>query len=204
MKVKVRKRKPAPVGKEQASKTIDIIKDEFNGEFGVPKEVSLYYRYKMLREEMHKVKEAAKGNNDFLSCCNNSSASLEKTEKAISSNSYPFLTHDIGGRGHRKAMQQAFDRVNDIKRSIRDADRIIELPENEQERIFAQSIIEMMFKKIIYKNDAPISLEKRLALVESLCSFDECKNTGTVPAQCAYFDAAAHIKSLIGSIRGQL
>jgi hypothetical protein len=40
MKVKVRKRKPAPVGKEQASKTIDIIKDEFNGKFGISKEVS--------------------------------------------------------------------------------------------------------------------------------------------------------------------
>lgn len=207
MKVKVRKRRPAPVATEQASKMIDIIKDEFNGKFGVPKEVSFECRCQMTREEMRKIaKEVIKETNDSISHCNDSSTSADKPTNAISNNapSHQFLTHDIGGRGHQKAIKQVSDRVNNIKRAIRDTDKIIELSENDRERMFAQSIIEMMLKKIIYKNDASISLKKRLALVESICSFDECKSAGTIPVQCAYFYAAAHIKSLIGSIRGQL
>lgn len=183
MKVKVRKRKksPAPIAAEQA--IIQML---------VSNKPNLYSVVQKAIRDAESEKETLHQNK------------LNENDSCGNAPSSQFLTYDIGGYGHRKVMQQAFDRVNDIKHSIKDADRIIELPENERERIFAQSIIEMMFKKIIYKNDAPISLEKRLALVESLCSFDECKNTGTVPAQCAYFDAAAHIKSLIGSIRGQL
>ena len=39
MKVKVRKRKPAPVAAEQAPKAIYIVKRELNGKFGVPHHV---------------------------------------------------------------------------------------------------------------------------------------------------------------------
>ena len=39
MKVKVRKRKPAPVAEEQAPKAIYIVKRELNGKFGVPHHV---------------------------------------------------------------------------------------------------------------------------------------------------------------------
>lgn len=66
MKVKVRKRNPAPVKTEQDSKTIDVIKDEFDGNFGVPKKVILERRAPIISdrdtiltaiEEVGKIKE---------------------------------------------------------------------------------------------------------------------------------------------------